>query len=323
MEEQRYPIAAARFYEFDKEQLIKQIEQCFVSKFGPGKLPQKSKRKIGEKKKKNKKKKKIVSAIVPHAGYVCSGMCAAFVYDELSKINFKPDTIIIIGTDHTGNGSGLSLKDWITPLGVVEVDKEFCKLLVNNSKISINEKAHSDEHSIEVQLPFLQYIYNYINGCDFKVVPITISFDVDHKNIAKSIFEAMKSVQNQDKEQKKNQDKSKNENKNFVVISSGDFTHYGLNYGFVPFEGNKEDIKENLKRLDKKAIEFILKLDSKGFIEYLNKTKATICGRFGFTVLIELNKLLKHKGRLLKYYTSGDVFNDYDNCVSYASLLFL
>ena len=125
------------------------------------------------------------------------------------------------------------------------------------------------------------------------------------------------------KENKKG-NKKKNKNNNFAIIASGDFTHYGQNYGYVPFEGTGKQIKQKLKELDKKAIDYVLNLDSKSFIDYLNKTKATICGRFGFTVLIELNKLfdLKNKGKLLKYYTSGDVFDDFNNCVSYVSALF-
>lgn len=301
----RLPIAAGSFYEGNKEKLIEQIKACFLSKFGPGKLPECNRLQTINAK---KAQKTVVSLIVPHAGYVCSGMCAASAYVELCK--YRPDTIIILGTDHTGNCSGLSLDDWQTLLGTVEVDKEFCKSLLkkNDCNIKINEESHINEHSIEVQLPFLQYIYainaktNEKGKKMFKIVPITLSDDLDFKKVACSIYETMRRIK-----------------KSYAIIASGDFTHYGANYGYVPFT---DGIKENIEKLDKKAINLILDLDSKGFCEFISKTKATICGRCGFTVLIELNKMLGLKGKLLKYYTSGDVLGDYHSSVSYAALLF-
>lgn len=323
----RYPIAAGTFYESDEIRLIKQIEGCFLSEFGPGKLPKKSyvSNISSEKKGKNEKIVKTISAIIPHAGYSCSGMCAAHAYLELSK--HKIDTIIILGTDHTGKGSGLSIKDWKTPLGIVKVDKEFCKLLIENkeskdsnnlkySNLIINENSHLEEHSIEVQLPFLQYIYEHINDHEFKIVPITISNDINYRKIANSLYDTIKSFE-------------KDTKKRFAIIVSGDFTHYGHNYGYVPFanlenySGKGVSVKENLNKLDKTAIDFILKLNDIGFVEYLNKTKATICGKYGFVVLIELNKLLRLKGKLLKYYSSGDILGDYSSAaVGYASIFF-
>tara|TARA_Y100000034_G_scaffold39094_2_gene48173 strand:+ start:8986 stop:9996 length:1011 start_codon:yes stop_codon:yes gene_type:complete len=308
----RNPVVKDKFYEAEKDKLVSQIKECFLSKFGPKELPKKNNLyNISS-------TKNVISSIVPHAGYTCSGMCAAFVYLELSNrikstSESRENTVIIIGTDHTGHGSGISMMDWKTPLGIVKVDKEFCKTLIEdpNSGLIINEVSHTNEHSIEVQLPFLQYIYNHIHGQDFKIVPIVISNEINYEKVANDIFKIV----------------SKNlEQKNFTIIVSGDFVHYGPAYEYVPFgecinEKNKEIITK-IQKLDNKAINFILNNDSKGFTEFLNKTNATICGRFGFNMLIKLNKLFKLKGKLLKYETSGNVFKDYSNSVSYASILF-
>jgi hypothetical protein len=103
------------------------------------------------------------------------------------------------------------------------------------------------------------------------------------------------------------------------IITSSDFTHYGYNYGYVPF---RQDVKKNLYSMDKKAIEFIEKRDSKGFLNYTVKTGATICGKYPIATMIGLSKLFKTKDvKLLNYYTSGDI-TGFENAVGYASIMF-
>ena len=102
-----------------------------------------------------------------------------------------------------------------------------------------------------------------------------------------------------------------------VIICSTDFTHYGYNYGYMPFE---TDVKENMKKLDTDAIKFITQPDPKGFLNYTEKTGATICGKHALAVLLWLMK--EKKGTLLKYYTSGDIAGDYSNAVGYGAVVF-
>jgi AmmeMemoRadiSam system protein B len=282
----RQPIVDGQFYESDPKQLTKQIESCFKSKFGPGSLPSKE------------RKKTIVGAICPHAGYAYSGPCQAFSYKEIAESKI-PDLYILFGLSHDGFESCISIEDWQTPLGLVKTDKEFGKKLAEICNLNIDELPHQNEHSIEVQLPFLQFINK---NEDFKILPIIISPDIDIKYFGKKLSELIKDSK-----------------KSVILIASSDFTHYGSNYGFVPF---KDNIKENMYKLDSKAIEYITKLDSNGFLKYIEKTNATICGKYPIAALIETSICLgAKKADLLRYYTSADVVGKYNNAVEYASIL--
>jgi MEMO1 family protein len=282
----RKPIVAGQFYKEDPDELAEEIRQCFEK--GPGSQ-------------KDKKRFKMTKAIIsPHAGYFFSGVSAAWCFKELAESEM-PDIYIMIGLSHSGFRSSVSLEDWETPLGIVKTDKKFGELLLQNSKLRHDEKAHAGEHSIEVELPFLQYINKRMVD-KVRILPIIVSPDISCAEIAGSIKKAI--------------DLS---DKKVTIITSSDFTHYGINYGYMPFTAH---VKENLYALDKKAIEFITKMDASGFQKYIEKTGATICGQFPIAVTIELCKLMGAKtARLLNYYTSGDIISDYSSAVGYASIV--
>ena len=158
----RKAMYAGSFYAGRKNNLIESIEDCFHSPFGPKNMP-------GE---------KIFSEtqspyfLVPHAGYIYSGPVAACSYLELSKYK-SPDTVIIFGPNHTGMGSEISVPEkieaWETPLGQVRINHDLIDKLTDlNSHIRKNDVSHVKEHSIEVQLPFLQYILDE----PFEIIPI-------------------------------------------------------------------------------------------------------------------------------------------------------
>lgn len=285
----RQPIVAGQFYESDKKKLENQIKESFLHDFGPKKIPNAT------------QSKRIIGAISPHAGYFFSGAGAAFSFKEIGESKI-PDTYIMLGLSHQGYRSCVSLEDWETPLGIVKVDKEFCEKVIKNSSLKVNEAAHRQEHSIEVQLPFLQFIAQEHKN-NLKIAPIIVSPDISCANFARFI---KKTIDETDRKA--------------CIIASSDFTHYGINYGFIPFSNN---IKEKMHALDKKAIDLIIKMDASGFLDYTEETGATICGKYPIAVLIELCKLLgAKKGKLLKYYTSGDILGDYSNAVGYASIVF-
>ena len=135
----------------------------------------------------------IFAGIVPHAGYVYSGKTACYTFNEIRK-NKLPDTFIIIGPNHTGHGTKIDVCDyekWETPLGLVDVDIEFIQELLNaDSNVYIDNSAHIREHSIEVEIPFIQHI---CENHDFKIVPIVISQQIpqfpspNRSSISKSI----------------------------------------------------------------------------------------------------------------------------------------
>jgi len=283
----RKPIVAGQFYPSSFEELNKQIDDCFESKFGPGALPIR------------KREKEILGIISPHAGYAYSGACAAWAYKEIAESRFA-DLYIILGLSHSGFGSCLSLEDWETPFGLVQTDKEFGRRLIKKG-IKQDEKAHAQEHSIEVQLPFLQFVNkDYLK--QLKIIPIIASPDMDYKEMAKKIIEVVKEMKIR-----------------VCVIASSDFTHFGLNYSYFPF---KDNIKENMYKLDKEAIGHIKELDAYKFLSYIDKTGATICGKYPIAVMLEACKLLGAKeAKLLHYYTSGDIVGDYGSAVGYGAIV--
>ena len=285
----RYPVALG-FYPNNPEELKKAIEFCFLDKkFGPGYIP-----------KDRKYNKKLVAGIVPHAGYIYSGPCAAWLYKELYE-NWDFDTIIILGTNHSGLGSNFSMyitDDWLTPFGIVKTDKEFGKYLIKNSEAVEDPLPHLYEHSIEVQLPFLQYISD-----NFRLVPILVKDISIHKaeEFAKVILEASKEL-----------------NRKVFVLISSDFTHHGKAYGYILF---REDPIRNVRRLDMQYIKAILSKDSRSFLDLIKNYNGTVCGKYPIIVFIEYIKQYNARVKLLKYYNSGEVMGDEDVIVGYASIV--
>jgi AmmeMemoRadiSam system protein B len=223
----------------------------------------------------------IVACVSPHAGYMYSGMCAAHVFFELSK-QVEPDKIVILGPNHTGLGGAVttSMEDWATPMGVAKLDKEGMKYI----NIEVDEHAHRYEHSIEVQIPFLQYIYK-----DFKFVPVMISAPGLKGGVGVEARIA--------------------ELEDLLVIASSDFTHY--------------ESAVSAKEKDDKAIDAILDLDENRFLEVVEGYRASICGYAPIvSAIIIAKKLGAKKGELLKYTNSGDITGDHSSVVAYAAIVF-
>jgi len=283
----RKPVVAGQFYEGGKEGLRRQIEESFMSNFGPGKMPDS-----------RNKKGCVIGAVVPHAGFMFSGPAAAHVYKEIAESK-QADVYILLGTNHTGLGrTSVLLEDFETPLGTAKVDKEFGKVLIKNVNIENDPAVHMNEHSIEVQIPFLQFTLP-----KFRFLPIVISSLAYLDEIAAAIRETVAETK-----------------KKVCIVASSDFTHFGPNYGYVPFSN---DVKQNMYKLDKGAIEFIEKLDAESFLQYVKSTGATICGYLPITLLIKAVKMIagKPEVKTLAYYTSGDIIGDYNSCVGYASII--
>jgi len=194
----RTPAVAGMFYPSEKNELKKLVHNCFLHKFGPGKLPP------------SKIEKKIYGIICPHAGYVYSGPIACHSFYSISSES--PELFIIIGPNHWGVGCNIAaMRDcnWETPLGLVEVDSESAKELTKISKmIELDFFSHTREHSLEVQVPILQEMYSN----KFKILPI-ILIDQE-KKAAEEVGEAVATIAEQ---------------KNAMIVGSSDFTHYEPN----------------------------------------------------------------------------------------------
>lgn len=254
----RYATVAGRFYSDNPEELRRQVERCFKSPIGPGEVPE---LKDGP--------RSIIGAVCPHAGFVYSGPVAAHVFNALAADGF-PETFVIIGPNHTGMGAmvAVTAEDFSMPMGVVPVDKELAGKVVQGI-ISEDILAHRGEHSLEVQLPFIQYLSSNV-----KIVPISMGLQ-DFKT-AREVGEIVgKAIEGRD----------------VVVLASTDFSHY------IP-----QDVAQ---RMDKLAIDQILKMDAKGLFKVVNKENISMCG-YG-PVIAMLIAVQGKKSELLKYATSGDV----------------
>ena len=283
------------FYSFRRNELLKELEQAFKNAtFGPGTLPEKRPPLI-----------QIIGGVAPHAGYSYSGSCAAWLYKEIAENKPQVGTVILIGTNHTGFGRIITtttyFSTWLTPLGRVEVDLELIDHLKKEYRdLDDDALAHMREHSLEVQLPFLQFIYNET----FKIVPIVVK-SLDYRQaeeFARALKNAITLL-----------------GRDTVIIASSDFTHHGSIYGYVLFTSN---ISSNVKKLDMEFINAILELDTKKFLSLVRKYDATVCGAGAIAIAMEYAKLFGGKVKLLRYYNSAEVTGDEDIAVGYASILF-
>ncbi|MCS7111161.1 MAG: AmmeMemoRadiSam system protein B [Ignisphaera sp.] len=293
----REPQAGAwNFYPLNKRQLLNEIEKAYTDpKKGPGSLPKRGY--IGE--------RQIVGGIVPHAGYYFSAACAAWYYKELAEQVQNIDLAVILGTNHTGFGDKITTVSyylkWATPLGTIDVDIDVIKSLKQLYPLMGDDAlAHTREHSVEVQLPFLQYIY----GDSFKLVPI-VARDITLEEAQQFAAALKKAIELS--------------NKKAVVIASSDFTHHGSIYDYVIFTTN---VMENVRNLDYKFIESIVELDTKKFLSLVDRYSSTVCGYGAIAIAMEYAKKLNSRAKLLKYYHSGDVTGEEDIIVGYAAIEF-
>jgi AmmeMemoRadiSam system protein B len=290
MDKVRKPAVSGQFYDGINENLTKSIEECFLDDRGPMTLPKIS-----------KGNKKIRGIVVPHAGYIYSGAIAAHSYKILANNGFA-DTFIIIGPNHTGTGSGVSLMtegSWLTPLGKVPINEKL-SIQVLKGIIDKDENAHMYEHSIEVQLPFLQYVSE---NKKFDFVPICMAMqDFDTANEMGDIIA----------------DTIKKTNQKIVIIASTDFTHAGFNYMTMPPEGMRVD--EYAKKQDSLAINQILNMNPEGLINTVHENNISMCGYGPVAVMMVAAKILgANKAELLKYGTSYEVHPS-SSCVGYGAI---
>ncbi|MDD3520889.1 MAG: AmmeMemoRadiSam system protein B [Actinomycetota bacterium] len=230
--------------------------------------------------------KNIKAIICPHAGYIYSGQVAAFSYKQIE--DKKYDSIIIIAPSHSEYFDFISIYDgdaYNTPLGKISIDKERCQQLADYDKnIKLSEHGHYNEHSIEVQLPFLQYIYD-----EFKFIPVVIGAQ-DKRNIeciGKAIGETFA-------------------NQNILVVASTDLSHYHK-YGEAVL-------------LDKKVEELVSKFDIDNLEnEFLNNDIEMCGGGPVVAAMIAAKKMGANKAVILKYQNSGDVSGERQAVVGYLS----
>ena len=271
----RRPAVSGMFYAGTVEELQEQIGWCCKHELGPGAIPQVN----------QKGPRQLVAMVVPHAGYYYSGPVAAHAYKELAEDGVF-DTAVILGPNHTGYGRPVSVwaeGSWSTPLGEVEVDQKLAQRLLGDV-MKADEAAHMHEHSIEVQLPWLQYLYGKV-----RIVPIAmLAQDLETaRAVGKSIGQA---------------------GSNLVVIASSDLTHY---------EPHSVAMEK-----DSSVIEAIIARDEEELYERCERLHCTMCGYGPVAAAMVASKEMKgKKASLLKYATSGDTSGDFSRVVGYSSIV--
>jgi hypothetical protein len=294
----RKPAVAGMFYEASRDELIDRIEECFLGRLGPGALPEVRSTRLGH----------VLGLVCPHAGYVYSGSAAAYSYMELAKDGL-PDVVVILGPNHHSMGAAVAVSidnEWATPLGNISVDIDTAHEIIRRSEFAqADNSAHSQEHSIEVQVPFLQYLISGERraesrkqrdgkGRELGIVPIGIAYlgERDSLELVKDLGGAIAQSL---------------AGKSAVVIASTDFTHYESH--------QSAHVKDAL------AMKHILDLDPDGLIRTVFEKSISMCGVVGTAVMLEACKAMGATNtRRLTYYTSGDVGGDMDHVVGYAAV---
>jgi len=270
----REPSVAGSFYPIDAGMLHSQIEGLLGGVKSAGDVD-------------------AIGAVSPHAGYVYSGKVAAQVFSWI-----KPaDTYVILGPNHHGMGAAFALMRegvWRTPLGEVRLDSYLAEEILKRSKhLEDDFLAHQREHSIEVQVPFIQYFKP-----DAQIVPVTVSHyspGGDLLQILEDIGGAIAGAVDAVDEK-------------VVVVASTDFSHY---------EPQKK-AEEN----DKRALDAILARDPKKLLDVVREYNISMCGA-GPTAatIVACNILGATKADLVEYMTSGDTTGDYAQVVGYGGVL--
>ena len=266
----RPPAVAGTFYEGSADRLTRQVDACFAANPAPA------------------QKQRFVGAVVPHAGLMYSGHVAAAFY-ALAEL---PKRFVILCPNHTGAGHFAAINRqgaWRTPLGEVAIDTALADaLMAKTHLLSEDTRAHAREHSLEVQLPFLQRIL----GGNFTFVPICLgAHRYDYaEQIGRAIAEVLKGE------------------RDVAILASSDLNHY-------------EDQRETLRK-DQLAIDQVLARDPAELWRVVDEYDVSMCGFIpATTMLIAANELGATEAQLIKHATSGDVNGDYSHVVGYASLL--
>ncbi len=274
----RKPAVAGTFYAANRDGVLGQLEWSYQHRLGPGEMPTVN----------PDGPREIVGLVAPHAGYMASGPVAAHAYWALARDGVV-DTAVIVGPNHTGYGTAVSVwasGAWTTPLGNAKVNEEAAAQLVGGVARA-DESAHIYEHSVEVQVPWLQHLY----GDAIRIVPVAmLAQDMD---TATEFGVALSKLEG-----------------NIVLIASTDLTHY--------------EAQESAARKDSTVVDAIRQLDVSEMYGNIGTQECSMCGYGPVAAVVHAARLRgATRTEVLKYATSGDVIGDYSRVVGYASVALL
>lgn len=265
----RQPVVAGQFYEGTEKALLGQLRALCG---------------------KESKRERAIGVVSPHAGYVYSGAVAACVFSSIEPA----DSYVMIGPNHTGLGGPFGLsgaESWRTPLGDVRVDRDLAELIKSDCRlVKYDDLSHAHEHSVEVQLPVMQYLLK-----DFKIVPITVAGgDLDTlRELGESIARSIKRISG---------------GRSVTMVASSDMTHY--------------ETQESARRKDSAAIKAIVAMDEARLLDVVAGLDISMCGYAPCAMMLSAAKRLgAARARLLDYRTSAEASGDYSSVVGYAGVI--
>ncbi len=287
----RKPIVAGQFYPAQRDACVDEIKECLEAGTPSESLPE-----------------KIVAGIVPHAGWVFSGSLAAMVFSAIKQQHDEIHTFVIFGAAHGYFGPEPTVDNsnfWQTPLGNVVVDTDLAEWLVNNKLAVSDSLVHKGEHSIEVQIPFVQHLFQ-----DAEILPIIVPPSKQAISLGEAFGEIMAPA-----------------GKNIVCIGSTDLTHYGPRYGFTPMGRGPDALKWASDVNDKEFVDLALKIEPQRMLESA-AGNYNACGAGAAAAAVAAAKRLgRTKGVLLKHTNSSEVMlrkmgTTSTDSVGYAAIVF-
>jgi AmmeMemoRadiSam system protein B len=287
----RRAIVAGQFYPGNKDTCIAEIDQCLQERTFSKELP-----------------KTIVAGIIPHAGWVFSGSLAGLVFSAIKQQHDKVDTFVIFGAAHEYYGQTPAVYDqglWSTPLGKIEIDEELAEAVIKTGRALSDISPHGFEHSIEVQLPFVQHLFPQA-----KIMPVIVPPANEAILLGDSVGRIIDQI-----------------DKKVICIGSTDLTHYGPRYGFTPMGTGENALEWASKDNDKKFIDAALKMDPNALMADSAKHQHSCGPGAAAATIAAAKKLGKTEGRLLAYTNSNEVMKEKmhstsSDSVGYAAIIF-
>ena len=287
----RKPIVAGQFYPGRHESCVDEINQYLEQSTPSEVLPE-----------------TIAAGIVPHAGWAFSGQLAAMVFAAIKHVHEKVDTFVIFGAAHSYFGRSPALYEagtWITPLGEAAIDEGLADQVLAKQTAISDTQAHRSEHSIEVQVPFIQYLF-----AGAKILPIVVPPTEQAVALGTSIGDIISAAK-----------------KKIVCIGSTDLTHYGPRYGFTPMGTDQNALQWASQVNDRKFIDLALKLDAESLLTSAAEN-CNACGSGAAAAAVAAAKKLgKTEGLLLAHTNSNEVMlrdmgTSSADSVGYAAIIF-
>lgn len=291
----RKPAVAGQFYAGDKRTCLREVKMCIEDRELPKQLPD-----------------TIVAGLVPHAGWVFSGDVAGQVFNAIHTVHPKVDTLIIFGAAHYPCGKIAAVYArgaWETPLGEAVIDEAMAAAIITSCpNAKENENAHQFEHSIEVQVPFVQHLFPQA-----KIVPIMVPPAEFAVALGGEVGEMIIS--------------KLDGGKKIVCIGSTDLTHYGPRYGFDPMGVGDEAIRWAKNVNDRQFIDYALEMNAEKILHTAIQNQ-NACGAGAAAATVAAAKRLgKTKGYLLAHTHSNEVMErkygqSSEESVGYAGIIF-